>query len=805
MRVQHFAVVSFLCCAMSLCALGQEGASINWESYKDIEFEFEDSLLRVDPIHEMFTFATGASTEWSTSDPNREPIEITQPISTGFQSINASSVRATASAVTGWYLDMDEFAGHAHLANSAAGTTAIDDKFDPTVVAMSWASHTTNVEFGQEVSQGSIDWTPGISVGTGGGAFVSSHDMISIHDPIVVWTRGSDGQLREPTTVFEVFAEFDSETQFHWNQIRRIGEGVDGPALVIVPNDGPFLDAGMQGTGRFTLSLQSELLPESQRGAVTIAFENGIVTESIATGRFQNIEPVDAGPVPVLSVLPAVGMPARIESLLPTEDAAEQFNLALNVGADAVISNLAACSDGIHVSVGPAIDTIQTFTVNPTQREAVSPRVSLTADGVVGGILPNACLGPIREDADLLFGTTYRTRGNVTLHQDDQASPIDRVLRLNSTTESPRQVVLFEPGEQEDTNNIHQWTAMFDVRSSVWSQDDVQSISDQVVRRVDDVVSSTEESSSSFTVGLLDASRSDDGSATDVDVSRLFSRNADGFLVNVADEGGASLVQLIHDGQVIGEKILEPDSVLADEASAEQNWRQFELSLLQQDDGVRVNLQRMHPNGRTIEHIVQRTVPGLKLSETGYQLAAATERDVDPSVDRSSDDGIVYDFDNFTTTTRDRGDLAWDGIVDVADFERMENAIEVEADSPLFDVNLDGEIDLFDLEAVEDLILNKIPGDTDFDGHVTFGDFLVLSKNYGTETGLWSLGDFDSNGEVDFPDFLVLSKNFERGPATDEPTTSAVPEPNGLLLLSIALLGLGRIRARSKSRTSELG
>ena len=104
----------------------------------------------------------------------------------------------------------------------AAGTTAIVDKYDPTVVALSWAAQSTSLELGEEVSQGTIDWRPGILVGAFGGSFISSHDSISIHDPIVVWTRDVNGNVSEPTTLFELTAEFDSKTEIHWNEVRTI-------------------------------------------------------------------------------------------------------------------------------------------------------------------------------------------------------------------------------------------------------------------------------------------------------------------------------------------------------------------------------------------------------------------------------------------------------------------------------------------------------------------------------------------------------------------------------------------------------
>ena len=54
-----------------------------------------------------------------------------------------------------------------------------------------------------------------------------------------------------------------------------------------------------------------------------------------------------------------------------------------------------------------------------------------------------------------------------------------------------------------------------------------------------------------------------------------------------------------------------------------------------------------------------------------------------------------------------------------------------------------------------------VVGDTDGDGDVDFGDFLVVSTNFGQEVdAAFADGDFDGNGSVDFADFLALSANF---------------------------------------------
>lgn len=88
----------------------------------------------------------------------------------------------------------------------------------------------------------------------------------------------------------------------------------------------------------------------------------------------------------------------------------------------------------------------------------------------------------------------------------------------------------------------------------------------------------------------------------------------------------------------------------------------------------------------------------------------------------------------------------------------------------------------------------ELPGDANSDGEVSFADFLVLSENFG-EAGGWSEGDFDLNGVVEFADFLLLSNNFGRTSIA----AAAVPEPNGLIVVCLGLLGLVTFRRHHRS------
>ena len=84
-----------------------------------------------------------------------------------------------------------------------------------------------------------------------------------------------------------------------------------------------------------------------------------------------------------------------------------------------------------------------------------------------------------------------------------------------------------------------------------------------------------------------------------------------------------------------------------------------------------------------------------------------------------------------------------------------------------------------------------IAGDLDGDGTVAFGDFLILSANFGAMDVAYEEGDIDCDGTVAFADFLALSANFGQSAAA-----ASVPEPTSLSLLAWLGLLIGMARRR---------
>jgi hypothetical protein len=69
-------------------------------------------------------------------------------------------------------------------------------------------------------------------------------------------------------------------------------------------------------------------------------------------------------------------------------------------------------------------------------------------------------------------------------------------------------------------------------------------------------------------------------------------------------------------------------------------------------------------------------------------------------------------------------------------------------------------------------LMPTLTGDATLSGTVTFGDFQLLSQNFGGPGG-WDQGDFDYQGTIGFGDFQLMSQNF--GVSMPTPTLPASP------------------------------
>ena len=101
-------------------------------------------------------------------------------------------------------------------------------------------------------------------------------------------------------------------------------------------------------------------------------------------------------------------------------------------------------------------------------------------------------------------------------------------------------------------------------------------------------------------------------------------------------------------------------------------------------------------------------------------------------------------------------------------------------------------------------------GDANFDGAVTFADFVTLSNNFGLSDRGFIHGDFNGDSSVSFADFVILSNNFGLSASPEELAAmnafgaTHVPEPSALALGAmglIALAGLNRLRKKQVTLT----
>jgi hypothetical protein len=162
-------------------------------------------------------------------------------------------------------------------------------------------------------------------------------------------------------------------------------------------------------------------------------------------------------------------------------------------------------------------------------------------------------------------------------------------------------------------------------------------------------------------------------------------------------------------------------------------------------------------------------------------------------------------LDAYTDLLRKRGDVNSTDTTDAADMA----ALYASFDSPswLMDFNVDGAVDLNDVDTMISEIFRTARGDFNLDGSVSAADYVIWRKSHSGSGTRFIDGDADLDGDVDESDYGVWRSSFGfvrqelvAGMAASPPAMS-VPEPAILASWILAFIGwcLIKVRVRDSS------
>ncbi len=189
----------------------------------------------------------------------------------------------------------------------------------------------------------------------------------------------------------------------------------------------------------------------------------------------------------------------------------------------------------------------------------------------------------------------------------------------------------------------------------------------------------------------------------------------------------------------------------------------------------------VHPNGRWLYVSYYRT-DTVSVIDTETNTVSATMRMAGGSVGEKMIAGCKSPYDV--------GDIDQDGMLSAADIDTLTQAIIDGSAESMFDLNDDGIVDQEDRRVwIEDL-KSTFFGDANLDGQVNSTDLNALALNWrSTDVNSWAFGDFNGDRTVNAADLNDLALNWQSGGAAAS-GAAAVPEPTGILLFGLALLGL---------------
>ncbi len=139
-------------------------------------------------------------------------------------------------------------------------------------------------------------------------------------------------------------------------------------------------------------------------------------------------------------------------------------------------------------------------------------------------------------------------------------------------------------------------------------------------------------------------------------------------------------------------------------------------------------------------------------------------------------------------------DFNGDGVCDTVDIDDLGTDIIAGNNSPGFDMNNDGLVNLADQDIWRGVAATTngfadpyLNGDANLDGSVIVGDLNVVGTNWQSNSNIspWTHGDFNADGMTNVADLNLLALNWQDQIAA---AASAVPEPSTVALLVLATL-----------------
>jgi len=145
-------------------------------------------------------------------------------------------------------------------------------------------------------------------------------------------------------------------------------------------------------------------------------------------------------------------------------------------------------------------------------------------------------------------------------------------------------------------------------------------------------------------------------------------------------------------------------------------------------------------------------------------------------------------LDSYTDLLLKRADVNSSGSSDTADMTALYSSFG--STTWLTDLNVDGVVDIADVETMVTNLFRTMPGDFNLDGQVDAGDYTIWRKNKGQSGATFVQGDATFNGVIGDDDLQVWRANFgfARQPlpaAGSGVSLATVPEPAVLWLTAI--------------------